>query len=115
RNRAGDERNAHGRERLRRQRLGREPGPKAVPIAGHRHETRDAGIANDVVDLRALDVRRAVVATAAEYRVASTRPAFANAFRQILWIDAEVERADAVAPHLPRRCRASQLAEEPRF
>src|SRR5262245_8525460 len=52
--RARDERDAYWFERLRRQLLRREAGPKAVSIAAHRHEPSDSFIADRVVNCRAL-------------------------------------------------------------
>ena len=75
-NRSGDKRDSHRLKCFGRKRLGRQPGPEAVTIAGHRREAGDAVIAHEIVNLAALDVRAAVIA-AAEIR-RSPRPATAS-------------------------------------
>src|SRR5262249_60563974 len=104
---AGDERDTDRLERARGQGLRRKAGPEAVPVAGHGRKARDAGVAHEVVDLGALDVRTAVIA-AAEARISRTRPRFHELYRHVLWIDAPVERAGRVAPDLPLGGRRAQ-------
>ena len=76
-NRARDKSNSNWFEGFRRETLGGEPGPETVAVACHRRETCNSVIANEVVNLAALDVCGTVIASTricVEPRIARARP-----------------------------------------
>src|SRR6185503_5961486 len=105
---AGDEGDADRLEGGGGKRLGGQAGPEAVPVAGDGDESRDAAIADRVVDLGALRVRGGVVTASAEAGVAGAGPARSHARGQVLRIGAPVERPRGVAPDLPGGARGAQ-------
>src|SRR6185369_7984835 len=76
-------------------------GPEAVTVARHDRETADLFIANQIVDFRALDPGRAVVAAP---EIGETgRPGLGESSGQVLRVGARVETAERATPDLPRR------------
>ena len=81
-----------------------------MAVTGDGHESRDALLADEVVDLAALDVRGGVIAAGKRGRVSGSRPGLRQPRGQILRIGAHVERGRRVAPDLPRRLRVAAAA-----
>ena len=100
RDRAGHESNSNRFERLGRQSLRRKSCPKAVAIAGHRGKSGNPVVADEVVNLAALNVGTAVIA-AAEPGIGRSRPGLGQARRQVLWVGSHVECSRGVAPDFP--------------
>src|SRR5262245_13083298 len=109
--RSADEAQTHRFEWLRRERLRCIAGPEAVPVARHDREARDLRVADEIVNLAALDVSAAVIASADDRITA--RPRLRKARRQILRVDSPVERAQRIAPDLPGRRRLAELLLQP--
>ena len=89
-----------------------------MPVARNGRETGDSVVADEVIDFTALDVRRAVIASAGagvKSRVSRTRPRFGQARGKVLRVGAHVERSNRVAPDFPRRFRFLQPLQEPGF
>src|SRR4051812_46944126 len=75
-NRAGDKHDSNRLEWLRGQGFRRQSCPETMSVPGHGRETGDVVLAHEVVDLSPLQVRGALIATAAEYGVTGSRPGF---------------------------------------
>src|SRR5215467_1620886 len=112
RDRAGNESNADRLEKLGRERFCRKPRPESVPISGHRNETGDAAILDEIADFGALHIGAAEI-TQREARVSEPWPGLRDTLGQILRIGSAVQRADGVAPDLPRRLRSLESLEKP--
>src|SRR5262249_12667184 len=112
RDRSRDERDTDGLERARGKRLRRDAGPEAVAIAGDGDEAGETLVADEIVDLGALDVRGAVV-SAPDAGAHGARPRPPRSAPEGLRVGAKVERALRVAPDLPRRTRRREALLEP--
>src|SRR5262249_31014879 len=81
----------------------------------HDGEAADLRVAYEMVDLGAFRVRLAVVSRA-EDSVRARGPGLLGETRgQVLGVGAQIERAQRVAPDLPRRRGAPELGLEPRL
>lgn len=100
RNRACHESDANRFESFRWQTLRGEASPETMPVARDGREAGDSVVADEVVDLTALDVRGAVIASAGagvKSRVSSTGPRFGQTRGKVLRVGAHVERSNRVA------------------
>src|SRR5262249_12902566 len=111
--RRADEAQSHGFEFPRREIGGSISGPEAVPVPPNDGEAGDLRIAHEVVDLLPVGVGRSVVVTA-ELRIGVRGPRLLDhSGGEVLRVRAPVERAERIAPDLPRRRRFAQLVLEP--
>src|SRR5579863_2238237 len=101
RDRSGHERDSDRLELRRRQRFRRIASPEAVPVPCYGRESRYLLIADEIINLRPLDISRAMVA-AAKTGVSSARPRFTHTSRQVLRIRAHIQGRRSVAPNFPR-------------
>jgi len=103
-----DKRDSDRFEGPRRQILGCETGPEAVPVAGYGYEAGNSVFPHEVIDFSALHVCRAVVSSARtriETSKARAWPGFRHTAGEVLRVGAHVERGNRVAPDFPCRFR----------